>query len=105
MIAVEIAARPLQLAERVHRDGIGLCAAGDENGLRPGGRGRGGEERSVLRKVLLDRRAAANPGIAFELRPGGVILALPGDCIESASVGLSIHGKKNWGSEIWFIKV
>src|SRR5260221_14125009 len=45
MIAVEIAARPLQLAERVHHDSIGLCAAGDKSGLRPGRRDRGGDER------------------------------------------------------------
>src|SRR5258707_5972958 len=105
MIAVEIAARPLQLAERVERDGIGLCAAGDENGLRPGGRDRGGDERRVLRKVLLHRRAAANPGIAFELRAGGVILALPGDCIESVAVDLSIHGREHVADDIWFHRV
>src|SRR5260221_684091 len=104
MIAVEIAARPSQLAERVHRYGIGLCAAGDENGLRPGGRDRGGDKRRVLRKVL-HRRAAANPGIAFELRAGGVIIALPGDCIESVAVDLSIHGREHVADDIWFHSV
>jgi hypothetical protein len=33
--------------------------------------------------MLLHRRAAADPSIAFELRAGDLILALPDNCIES----------------------
>src|SRR5208282_5125591 len=36
VVPIQIAARPTELAERVHRDGIGFCPAGDKGWPTPG---------------------------------------------------------------------
>jgi hypothetical protein len=46
--------------------------------------------------MLLHRRATADPSIAFELRAGGLILALPDNCIESVAVDLPSTDESMW---------
>ena len=53
-------------------------------------------------KCRLHVRATADPSVAFELRAGGLVLALPDDCIESVAVDLSIHRREHVADDIGF---
>jgi ATP-dependent DNA ligase len=54
---------------------IGLREDKNPTELGSGRRVRGGDEQLILRKMLLHRRATADPSVPFELRAGGVVLA------------------------------
>jgi hypothetical protein len=52
---------------------------------------RGGDERLILREVLLHRRATANPGIAFQLRSSCLVLGFVHNCAQSCAVDLPVY--------------
>jgi hypothetical protein len=79
---------------------IGLREDKNPKELGSGRRVRGGDEQLILRKMLLHRRATADPSVPFELRAGGVVLALRDDYIESVAVDLSIHGREHVADDI-----
>jgi len=96
VVAVEIAARPPELADRVNGDGIRVGPASDVDGLRPCRLARSRGEGLALREMLLHRGAATEPRIALEQRARRLVLPLADHRGESSTIGLPSTEESMW---------